>query len=147
MKPITYTILFASAIICFIACKKSSTPPVPGFNATINGNKWVATTYEAALQTDTNTGLTAISITGFSIVSGLGKSINLHINNYKSGTFTISKGGSSTASYGYGPQVDNANSGSVTLSYITDSTVSGTFSFVADSIKVTAGSFTSVRIH
>ena len=134
--------------IAFAACKKSSTSSGPGFTATINGNSWSATTYAAVIQTNISTGAHAISITGASTSPGSIKSINLHLENYTgtTGTLAITNSGDYEATYGSGSQVNYATSGSVSITNTTGG-VSGTFSFVADSMNVTSGSFTDVPVH
>lgn len=147
LKPYFVVVLFVAFL--FTSCSKSSSSS-PGsttsFTATINGNAWAASSSSAIIGTDMSTGTQHISITGASL-SGKPSSINLHIWGYTgTGTFPISFGSSYTATYGSGSQVNYATSGQIVITSTTGG-VSGTFNFIADSMNVTAGTFTNVAYH
>jgi len=130
------------------ACKKSSgsstsvNPVIPrGFYGQVNGNIWTGNTisYNSIIGNGTNN----LVLYAYNDTTGI--SVELLLNNFKTkGTFGIpSKNDSAFYSTDYGTfnVFNTATTGQVAIQLLTDSSVGGTFYFVAGTNTITSGTF------
>lgn len=164
MKKILYPIFFT---LCALLTSSCDNEPLEGefgnlddgsngssggsFVATIDGNSFVADQAQA------------VASSGMTLISGVttsGESISLTFSGSTTGSYELntSNFGSYTAPGSTNPYTTNASAtGSLTISEVTENSISGTFSFTAQrtvtgedgtdetqSVQITAGSFTNI---
>lgn len=150
-------LLFLSVCIsAAMACKKTHEPETGGsiqsnnavdsnasLSATINGYQWVADSAFGTFIKGSNndSGMVNLMIEAIHTSSDTHRTVLLNIYNYTSpGTFAITPP-YYTAIYYLNNQRHYATSGQIVITSKTAGSMTGTFSFEADSIKITNGSF------